>query len=178
MASSAPSSVTKRFLSAPEMGVATRAPCSLASWMAIWPTPPAPAWISTCCCALISARSCSASQAVSSTSGAAAVAEIHRIARLVILHLRADRFHYAGAVASEDGGHALGKISAARTELGIERIDAGGLESHQQFAAGGEDRGRNFLESQYVGRAGRGHHYGFHRSSSISARSAARQPIT
>src|SRR3569832_99194 len=63
-----------RAFSAPETVLATRAPCSRASWSSTWPTPPAPACINTRSPSLITARSCSDSQAVTSTSGAAAAA--------------------------------------------------------------------------------------------------------
>ena len=75
MTTSAPRSRTQSTL-AVLVVVATYAPRCLASWIAIVPTPPEPAWMSTFWPGCTSAFSTSACHAVSATSGSDAASAI------------------------------------------------------------------------------------------------------
>ena len=63
-----------------------------------------------------------------------AIAKINRLARLPARHLGADRLDDPRTIAPQHMGRCLGVKRAARSQLGIDRVNAGRFELHQYLA--------------------------------------------
>jgi hypothetical protein len=96
---------------------------------------------------------------------------VHAIARAEAGDAGTDRLDHAGAVRAHDQGEGMrdNVLEGAVGDLPVERVQAGGVQAHQQLA--GTRRGHGQVGERGLG-GEVGDHYGFHGGSSQPARQA------